>query len=168
MHRPPRRRPRSAAARPRSPDVSRREVLLEFGLDRLPKVGERALVSGGQGTGKSRTAAEAIASLEGNVVIWWLVPTLEKAEEQAVEYREFATKVSMTARVVRGRGAPDPRIPGRGHVPTARGGHQGRPDGRQRPGGDLRRRLLSALLMRLSAPGYDLPGGSGRAVPHGA
>ena len=51
-------------------------------------------------------------------MIWWLVPTLEKAEEQAAEYRALATKDSMTARVVRGRGAPDPRNPRRGHVPT--------------------------------------------------
>jgi hypothetical protein len=44
-------------------------------------------------------------------VIWWLVPTLEKAEEQAAEYRALSSRQSMTARVVRGRGAPDPRNP---------------------------------------------------------
>jgi hypothetical protein len=33
----------------------RREVLAELRLDRLPEEGERTLVSGGQGTGKSRT-----------------------------------------------------------------------------------------------------------------
>jgi hypothetical protein len=89
----------------------RREVLLELGLDRLPRRGERVLVTGAQGTGKSRTAAEQIASLKGSVVIWWLVPTLEKAEEQAAEYRALSSRQSMTARVVRGRGAPDPRNP---------------------------------------------------------
>ena len=104
----------AAAIRRRKAAITRRirrEVLLELGLDRLPRIAERVLVTGGQGTGKSRTAAEEIASLEGSVVIWWLVPTLEKGEEQATEYRAFATKASMTARVVRGRGAPDPRGP---------------------------------------------------------
>ena len=104
----------TAAIRRRKAAITRRirtEVLREFGLDRLSKIAERALVTGGQGTGKSRTAAEAVAALEGGVVIWWLVPTLDKAEEQAAEYRALATKASMTARVVRGRGAPDPRNP---------------------------------------------------------
>ena len=85
----------AAAIRRRKAAITRRirrEVLLELGLDRLPKIAERVLVTGGQGTGKSRTAAEQIASLEGSVVIWWLVPTLEKAEEQAAEYRAFATR----------------------------------------------------------------------------
>jgi hypothetical protein len=89
----------------------KREVLKKYVLEELPKQGERQLVRGGQGTGKSRTTAEAIASLEGGVVIWWLVPTLEKAEEQTAEYRALSTRQSMTARVVRGRGAPDPRNP---------------------------------------------------------
>ena len=116
--RPPRRRPRSGAARPRSRAVSSREVLTKFGLDRLPKQGERVLVRGGQGTGKSRTTAEQIASARGrDVVIWWLVPTLEKAEEQAREYAALASADSMTARVVRGRGAPDPRNPNEAMCP---------------------------------------------------
>ena len=110
----------AAEIRRRKAQISRcirREVLRELGLDRLPKIAERTLVTGGQGTGKSRTAAEAIASLEGSVVIWWLVPTLEKAEEQAAEYRDLASRQSMTARVVRGRGAPDPRNPGEAMCP---------------------------------------------------
>jgi hypothetical protein len=110
----------TAAIRRRKAAITRRirrEVLRELGLDRLPKIAERALVTGGQGTGKSRTAAEAVASLEGSVVIWWLVPTLEKAEEQAAEYRALSTKQSMTARVVRGRGAPDPRNPNEAMCP---------------------------------------------------
>jgi hypothetical protein len=110
----------TAAVRRRKAAITRRirrEVLRELGLDRLPKIAERALVTGGQGTGKSRTAAEAVASLEGSVVIWWLVPTLEKAEEQAAEYRALSTRQSMTARVVRGRGAPDPRNPNEAMCP---------------------------------------------------
>jgi hypothetical protein len=55
----------------------KREVLRRYALDGLPKQGERHLVRGGQGTGKSRTTAEQIASLKGASVIWWLVPTLE-------------------------------------------------------------------------------------------
>jgi hypothetical protein len=95
----------------------RREVLRGLGLNRLPKIAERVLVTGAQGTGKSRTAAEQIASLEGSVVIWWLVPTLDKAEEQAAEYRAFANRKSLTAHVVRGRGAPDPRHPNEAMCP---------------------------------------------------
>jgi hypothetical protein len=89
----------------------RREVLDKYGLDRLPQRGDRQLVRGGQGTGKSRTTAEQIAALEGDVVIWWLVPTLEKAKEQAEEYRALAGRDSMHPHVVRGRGASDPRNP---------------------------------------------------------
>jgi hypothetical protein len=88
----------------------RKEVLTELGLDKLPKQGERTLVTGAQGTGKSRTCAETIAELpRGDTVLWWLVPTLHKAEEQVAEYRRLAGRGSMPARVVRGRGALDPR-----------------------------------------------------------
>ena len=87
----------------------RREVLAELGLDKLPKQGERALVTGAQGTGKSRTCAETIAELpHRDLSIWWLVPSLRKAEEQAGEYDRLCTTDSMAARVVRGRGAIDP------------------------------------------------------------
>jgi hypothetical protein len=87
----------------------KREVLAKYGIEKLPKQGDRVLVTGGQGTGKSRTTAERITELEGGVTLWWLVPTLEKAEEQAAEYNRMRTTDSMTARVVRGRGALDPR-----------------------------------------------------------
>ena len=89
----------------------RRQVLEEFGLARLPKHGERTLITGAQGTGKSRTVAEAIAELRGAVVIRWLVPTLEKAFEQALEYRRLAGPDSLPAWVVSGRGAADPEDP---------------------------------------------------------
>ena len=88
----------------------RREVLAELGLDKLPKQGERTLVTGAQGTGKSRTCAETIAELpRRDLSIWWLVPSLGKADEQAGEYHRLRTTDSMLARVVRGRGAADPR-----------------------------------------------------------
>ena len=102
----------TAKIRRRKGAITRRikqEVLTKYGLDRLPKQGERDLVSGGQGTGKSRTTAEQIAQLRGETAIWLMVPTLEKAEEQAQEYAALASADSMRARVVRGRGAPDPR-----------------------------------------------------------
>ena len=57
----------------------RREVLAELGLDKLPKQGERTLVTGAQGTGKSRTCAETIAELpRRDLSIWWLVPSLRE------------------------------------------------------------------------------------------
>jgi hypothetical protein len=88
----------------------RREVLAELRLDRLPQEGERTLVTGGQGTGKSRTCAETIAELpHRDLSIWWLVPSLEKADEQAGEYNRLRKADSLLARVVRGRGALDPR-----------------------------------------------------------
>jgi hypothetical protein len=69
----------------------RKEVLAELGLDKLPKQGERTLITGAQGTGKSRTCAETIAELpRADTVLWWLVPTLHKAEEQVAEYRRLA------------------------------------------------------------------------------
>jgi hypothetical protein len=95
----------------------KREVLAEYGIDKLPRQGERTLITGAQGTGKSRSAAEAIAELSGQLVIWWLVPTLEKAQEQADEYSRLAGEDSMKALVVRGRGAPDPRIEGEAMCP---------------------------------------------------
>ena len=103
-----------AEIRRRKGAITRRikqEILTKHGLDRLPKQGERHLVRGGQGTGKSRVTAEQIAQLRGETVFWWMVPTLEKAEEQAQEYAALASADSMRARVVRGRSAPDPRNP---------------------------------------------------------
>jgi hypothetical protein len=103
----------AAAIRRRKAAITRRirkQVLAEFGLDRLPKRGERTLVTGAQGTGKSRTCAETIAGLPGgDLSFWWLVPSLEKADEQAREYNRLPTADSLLGRVVRGRGAPDPR-----------------------------------------------------------
>jgi hypothetical protein len=89
----------------------RKEVLAELGIDKLPKRGERTLVTGAQGTGKSTTCAEAIAELEGDdLSIWWLVPNLEKADEQVGEYNLRRHAHSLRGRVVRGRGALDPGL----------------------------------------------------------
>jgi primosomal protein N' len=89
----------------------RKEVLAELAIDRLPKEGERTLVTGAQGTGKSTACAEAIAELPArDLAIWWLVPSLEKADEQAGDYNGRRNASSLPGRVVRGRGALDPGI----------------------------------------------------------
>jgi hypothetical protein len=95
----------------------RREVLAELGIDNLPRQGERTLITGAQGSGKSRTVAETIAELPRGLVLWWLVPTLEKAEEQLAQYGRLASPDSMQARVVRGRGAADPEHDGEAMCP---------------------------------------------------
>ena len=95
----------------------RREVLAELGIDKLPRQGERTLITGAQGSGKSRTVAETIAELPPGLVLWWLVPTLGKAEEQVAQYRCLAAHDSMEARVVRGRGAADPEHGGEAMCP---------------------------------------------------
>jgi hypothetical protein len=95
----------------------RREVLAELGIDKLPRKGERTLITGAQGSGKSRTVAETIAELPRGLVLWWLVPTLEKAEEQVAQYESLAGPDSMRARVVRGRGAADPLHDGEAMCP---------------------------------------------------
>ena len=106
----------AAEIRRRKAAISRRirkEVLAELGINKLPKRGERTLVTGGQGTGKSRTCAVFIAELPcRNLSIWWLVPSLQKADEQADEYNRLRTTQSLLGRVVRGRGALDPRTKG--------------------------------------------------------
>jgi hypothetical protein len=95
----------------------RKDVLAEYELDELPSQGERTLITGAQGTGKSRSAAETIAELPPGASIWWLVPTIEKAEEQAAEYTRLAGPNSMQVRVVRGRGADDPVAQGEAMCP---------------------------------------------------
>lgn len=106
----------AAEIRRRKAAISRRirkEVLAELGLEKLPKRGERTLITGAQGTGKSRTCAVSIAELQRrDLSIWWLVPTLERADEQAGEYNRLRTNDSLLAHVVRGRGAIDPHTNG--------------------------------------------------------
>ena len=146
----------------------KREVCAKYGIERLPKEGDRALVTGGQGTGKSRTTAQRIATLEGEAAIWWMVPTLEKAAEQAEEYTRARATDSMTARVVRGRGAPDPRTDGvEAMCPRHRRRDPRREHGCQRPESDLQRRVPASFLLRLPAPADRPSRQSVRPVPDG-
>ena len=100
--------------------ISRRvnkEVAAKHGLKRLGGKGSRLLLTGSQGSGKSRAAAEEIAGLDRDMVVWWTVPTIDKAEEQAGEYRKLTRPGSPTALVVRGRGQDDPQQPGKAMCP---------------------------------------------------
>jgi hypothetical protein len=98
-----------------------RQVAAEHGLERLSGKGAaRLLLTGSQGSGKSRAAAEEIADLDGDTVVWWTVPTIDKAEEQAGEYRNLARPGSPAALVVRGRGQDDPQQPGKAMCPRHR------------------------------------------------
>ena len=168
MRRPPRRqaeiRRRKAADHPTDP----REVLLEFGLDRLPK--SRRARSGHRRARHRqephRGRGDRLARGQRRDLVAGADPRQSRRAGGGVP--GACHQVSMTARVVRGRGAPDPRTRSEAMCPRHEVVTRAAPDGRQRPVGDLRRRLLSPVLMRLSAPGDDLPRGSGRAVPHGA
>ena len=96
--------------RARKAAITRRvhhEVAAEFGYGKIPGVGERLLLSGTQGSGKSRSAAEQVARLRDSLCVWWLVPTLENAAEQAANYRARAAAESPPVLVLRGRAAPD-------------------------------------------------------------
>lgn len=82
------------------------EVAAEFDVEW--RSGRRVLVTGSQGTGKSRTAAECLARLPKGAIAWWVVPTIEKAQEQADEYHALSSPDSPPAMVVRGRAARNP------------------------------------------------------------
>ena len=88
------------------------EVAAEYGfggktIPRPPKM----LVSGSQGTGKTKLALEGVAEFPADQVVRYYAPTLAKAEEALRDYRRIATADSMPGMVVRGRGAADPRAP---------------------------------------------------------
>jgi hypothetical protein len=87
-----------------------REILAREGLKKLPRR-QRLLLTGAQGSGKTRTVLEAVAALPGNVIVWLTEPTTSKAVEVATAYREIAGPNSLPAMVVRGRSANDPRHP---------------------------------------------------------
>lgn len=70
--------------------------------------GRRLLITGSQGSGKSRSSGEEIADVTEDAVVWWTVPTIEKADEQAGEYEAMRKPESMPVMVVRGRGQDDP------------------------------------------------------------
>jgi hypothetical protein len=87
----------------------RKEVAREFGYRKLPERGDRVLVSGTQGSGKSREVNRQVAAItDSSTVVWVLVPTLKKAEEATGEYRRLARPDSLPAHIMRGRAAPDP------------------------------------------------------------
>jgi len=94
-----------------------REVAARHGLKRLGGKGPRLLVTGAQGSGKSRANAQEVAGLDRDMVVWWTVPTIDKAEEQAGEYRKLARPDSPAVLVVRGRGQDDPQQPGKAMCP---------------------------------------------------
>jgi hypothetical protein len=95
-----------------------KDVAAKHGLNRLTGKAPRLLVTGSQGSGKSRAAAEEIADLDAGVVAWWMVPTIDKAEEQAAEYRDkYARADSPPVMVVRGRGQDDPQQPSKAMCP---------------------------------------------------
>lgn len=61
-----------------------REVLAREGLKRLPR--RRAvLLTGSQGSGKTREALEAVAVARGEVIVWATQPNTAKAEEVAAD-----------------------------------------------------------------------------------
>jgi hypothetical protein len=95
-----------------------KDVAAKHGLNRLTGKAPRLLVTGSQGSGKSRAAAEEIAELDAGTVAWWMVPTIDKAEEQAAEYRDkYARAGSPPVMVVRGRGQDDPQQPSKAMCP---------------------------------------------------
>lgn len=67
----------------------------------------RLLVRGAQGSGKSRATIAALAALQGQgLVVWLLVPTIKRADETVEEYAAAARRGSLKAMAFRGRGAP--------------------------------------------------------------
>lgn len=103
--------------------ISRRvnkEVAAKYGLERLGGSGPRLLVTGSQGSGKSAANAKGVASQDSGTVVWWTVPTIDKAQEQAREYQAVTHPGSPAALVVRGRGQDDPEQPGKAMCPRHR------------------------------------------------
>lgn len=61
--------------------------ILDAGKTRAPAQAPRLLITGAQGTGKSTALIEALASLHApGLIVWFLVPTHERAEETVAEY----------------------------------------------------------------------------------
>ena len=84
-----------------------REVMNRLGIPQI-RDGKRVLITGSQGSGKSRAACEGVAAITAPMVLKWGVPTIEKAEEQAAEYGKCRNEGSLPGYVYLGRGAPDP------------------------------------------------------------
>jgi hypothetical protein len=83
-----------------------RAVLAHEGLKRLPPR-QRRLLTGSQGSGKTRVALESVAALRGHVIVWMTQPTTAKAIEVAADYASIAGPESLPVKVVRGRSTTD-------------------------------------------------------------
>ena len=86
-----------------------RQVAADHGFSngRIP-VAPRLLVTGSQGTGKTRVALETLASIRHPIAVRWTAPDLTKAAEAAADYAAAAGPNNLPAIVVRGRTQPDP------------------------------------------------------------
>lgn len=87
------------------------EVLAETGLSRADlRHGVRMMVTGAQGSGKTRAVLEGVAGLaDDRLTVGLYVPTLDKADEALRDYRtKYRAPDSPPAMVVRGRAAPVP------------------------------------------------------------
>ena len=82
----------------------RRETARRHGFAGYPHKGARALVTGGQGTGKTRTTLEALAVSDAPMIVAMLAPTLAKAAEAKRDYD--AMHPARPSILLRGRGAP--------------------------------------------------------------
>ncbi len=85
----------------------KRVVLAELNLTRLPPP-SHILVTGAQGSGKTRTTLEAVAQIEVDLVVRFTQPSHEKAAEVLADYEAVATATSLPAMLIRGRGSFDP------------------------------------------------------------
>ncbi|WP_377805899.1 toprim domain-containing protein [Azospirillum sp. A29] len=94
----------------------RRNLISEMGL-RPRRSGRRLLLTGSQGSGKSSAAAAEIAGITQALIVWWVVPTLAKAEEQAADYHRRAEAGSMPVMVIRGRSSRNPEHVGKAMCP---------------------------------------------------
>ena len=94
---------RFTAAKARASRRINVETARRYGFDRLPKDAPKELFTGGQGTGKTRTALEALARQATDAVTVYLAPTREKAAEAKRDYDR--AKPSRPSILIRGRSA---------------------------------------------------------------
>jgi len=104
-----------AEVRKRKAEIARQaraEAMAALGVDKLKVSGERLLVTGAQGTGKSTDAQRAVANIaDPSINVALFVPSHKRAWEAAGEYNALRKPGSLPAIVVLGRGAPDPQSP---------------------------------------------------------
>jgi hypothetical protein len=109
FRRPPRKRPRSVAARRRSRDASESKC-----SPSAVSTGCRIAASACWSQGRRALARAALAPrfwlhCRIMVSVWWLVPRLDKADRQGDEYNRLRKTESLLGQVVPGRDALDPR-----------------------------------------------------------